>query len=124
MWCDLTADDCGDLEVANAAVTDGVITSGAVREYACIPGYTKVGTGGHVTCTAGSWGTPTVTCTGDCSGDPSVDNAVISDGPSLTGTMREYSCSAGYTKGGPGGIVTCTAGTWGTPTVMCTGTYM
>jgi hypothetical protein len=67
MSFDSIANDCiGDPDVQYAAVAAGAITtpSAAVREYSCNTGYTQGGPGGHVECTAGSWTTPTITCTG------------------------------------------------------------
>ncbi|KAK3591864.1 hypothetical protein CHS0354_005067 [Potamilus streckersoni] len=90
---------------------------GGTATYQCAPGYLGVGNP-TITCDKASWGMTDFKCT-MCGPCPTIENAVVVDGPFLIGTQREYRCAPGYGMTGPAHITCMPDGTWSKPAFQC-----
>ena len=98
----------------------GNITIGSIRGIQCLPGYANLGGEPDIRCQPDqTWTTWSGTCE-KCPSPPSVSHATISAGDTLVGTMRTYSCNAGYVDNEVPGNITCEANAqWSTTLFAC-----
>ncbi|XP_055995640.1 sushi, von Willebrand factor type A, EGF and pentraxin domain-containing protein 1-like isoform X2 [Ostrea edulis] len=98
IWSNVTikcTPNCGrPSDVPRATIREGPTTEGTVRIYDCKPGTQPEGDN-TITCQSnGLWTRTNLYCRPDCGQPRKIERATISDGGTLEGSVRTYTCDA------------------------------
>ncbi|KAL3842414.1 hypothetical protein ACJMK2_020432, partial [Sinanodonta woodiana] len=104
--------------IKNALIEPGSNLIGSVRQYVCEDGFLASGPTTIECSPDGGWTLPQFSCI-VCADPPVVDNAVVTSGLNVIGTVRIYSCNLGYLAKGDTSIVCLKDATWSKPQFIC-----